>query len=141
MEINKQMFSSITGVLIVLGHVLLLCYLWVSFGAPTGGGTLKVTEISTPITAAFALGVVKWIIDTQGRITSEKKVGVPYVVIFGVILLALAFGVVWGLNRYSKGEWQPDQLNQFFVIIESGMGGMFGLFFNDMFGPAEDQTK
>lgn len=135
MEVNKQLFASIVGILIVAFHIALLGYLWLKFGSPTGTGPLQVTEIATPITAAFALGVVKWVIDTQGHITSPKTVGLPFVIILTMVGVALAAGLFWGVRQYVTGAWQPKELNMFFVTLESGIGGMFGLFFNDMFGP------
>lgn len=138
MKINKQLFSSVIGVLLVIFHIVLLGYLWFNFGAPSGSGPLQVTEIATPMMAAFSLGVVKWVIDTQGHITSKKTVGAPYWLLMSIISVAMGMGLVWGVRQYITGSWQPEQLNLFFVALEAGIGGMFGLFFSDMFGPLEE---
>ena len=50
---------------------------------------VKIFEISLPFMATYALGVVKWVIDTQGNITSQATVGFTYIFIVSAILLTL----------------------------------------------------
>ena len=85
------------------------------------------------MTGAFALTVVKWVIDTQGLISSEKTVGLTLVVILLLLTVSLYGALIYGPYQYQIGSWQPDELNRFFVFVETGIGGMFGLLFNDMF--------
>ena len=95
--------------------------------------SVYVAEIATPLTGAFALTVVKWVIDTQGKITSKQTVGLPLIIILVLLTVALYGALIYGPYQYQIGSWQPDELNRFFVFVETGIGGMFGLLFNDMF--------
>lgn len=85
---NKQRFSSIVGILIVLLHLLLFVGLLVFFPGKNSP-EVKIFEISLPFMATYALGVVKWVIDTQGNITSQATVGFTYIFIVSAILLTL----------------------------------------------------
>ena len=134
MEFNKQLCASILGISMVVAHIVLLWYLWTVFGSvETENKSVYVAEIATPLTGAFALTVVKWVIDTQGKITSEKTVGVTLVIVLVLLTGALYGALIYGPYQYQLGSWQPDELNRFFVFVETGGGGMFGLLFNDMF--------
>ncbi|UWQ59424.1 hypothetical protein K3722_04680 [Leisingera caerulea] len=134
MEFNKQLCASILGISMVVAHIVLLWYLWTVFGSVEAENkSVYVAEIATPLTGAFALTVVKWVIDTQGKITSKKTVGVTLVIILILLTFALYGALIYGPHQYQIGSWQPDDLNRFFVFVETGIGGMFGLLFNDMF--------
>ena len=140
MEFNKQLCASILGITMVVAHIALLWYLWTVFGnIATENKSVYVAEIATPLTGAFALTVVKWVIDTQGKITSEKTVGLTLVVILVLLTSALYGALIYGPYMYQQGAWQPDELNRFFVFVETGIGGMFGLLFNDMFNHDPDK--
>ena len=134
MEFNKQLCASVLGISMVVAHIVLLWYLWSVFGnVDTANKSVYVAEIATPLTGAFALTVVKWVIDTQGKITSKKTVGPTLVIILLLLTFALYGALIYGPYNYQIGAWQPEQLNRFFVFVETGIGGMFGLLFNDMF--------
>lgn len=137
MAMNKQLFSSIVGIAIVLFHVAILAWLLSIFGFPDGTGPVHATEVAIPVTAAYALTVVKWIIDTQGHITTDKTVGIPFIIVVIILGLSLMGGLVWGVWQYRYGPGRNDaapNLNQVFLLMETGIGGMFGLLMNDMFG-------
>ena len=128
MEINKQLCASVLGISMVVAHIVLLWYLWAYFGQiDYEQKSIYVAEIATPLTGAFALTVIKWVIDTQGKITSQQTVGITLVIILAIVTLTLYGALIYGPYQYSTGKWQPDVLNRYFVFVETGIGEMFGL--------------
>lgn len=137
MELNKQLCASVLGISIVVFHVTFSFYLWFSFYPNFNlGGDLTVAELSTPLSATFALGVIKWVIDTQGKITSEETVGLTFIVLLSFISIALFLALAYGPYKYTVpgSGMEPKALNSYFLFVESILGAMFGLFFSDMFG-------
>jgi hypothetical protein len=105
MELNKQLCASFLGISMVVAHIVLLWYLWDVFGQTSSGQkSVYVAEIATPLTGAFALTVVKWVIDTQGKITSKQTVGITLVVILVILTVALYGALIYGPYRYSVGD-------------------------------------
>ncbi len=135
---SKQMCASVWGLSIILFHILLSFYLWFIFNPKfNSSGEFLVAEISTPLSVTFALGVVKWVIDVQGLIKSEPKVGVLYVVTLSLVSGALYAAIILVFWNFRLMEPSPEQLNSFFLLIDSALGGLFALFYNDMFGTSE----
>ena len=64
LDMNKQKYASIVGIIVVAVHIGLVFYLWIFFRKAYPD---LVAEIATPLTAAFFLGVVKWVIDPPER--------------------------------------------------------------------------
>lgn len=129
---NRQKYASFVGICIVFVHLFLTFYLWVVFR--TRFPTTIIAEIATPLTAAFFLGVVKWVIDTQGKITSNDTVGFTYVVITAAVIFSLLGGLVALPLMYTSGSISTDQLNSWYLYLDTSIGGAFGLIFSDMFG-------
>lgn len=136
---NKQVYSSILGIIIVVTHIFLLYYLWFIF-RPRFPGPIA-PEIATPLTAAFFIGVIKWVIDTQGKITSNDKVGITFIIITSIVSLSLLGALVFLPFIYSDSEMTKDDLNSYFLFVETGLGGAFTLLFNDMFGQTTSDTS
>lgn len=129
---NKQRFASIIGVGIIVIHVGLILYI-LNF-LPPGDGENNVLQIILPFTATYAIGVVKWVIETQGHITSKVKVGGVYIVIVSIISAALLFSLPYALYLYSTNEtFLGPQLSWYVSGVEAGFGVLFALVFNDMF--------
>lgn len=130
---NKQLFSSIIGVSIILVHVGMI--LWIlNFIATDEDSETNVLEIVIPFTITYAIGVVKWVIDTQGKITTQEKVGPVYVLIVGIISLATLVSLPIGLYRYAFDvSFSGSALNWYFSGVEAGFGALFSLVFSDMF--------
>jgi hypothetical protein len=129
---NKQVYASVIAVAIVLVHIFLLFYLWIVFRERFPEPA--VAEIATPLTGAFFIGVVKWVIDTQGKITSGETVGIVFVIITSIVVIALLGGLVALPLAYEGGRMTAAQLNSYFLFLDTGLGAAFTLLFNDMFG-------
>lgn len=130
--INKQKFSMYNGIAILVLHIFICIYFWVTFSK---NPNLAIAEITTPITAAYAVGVVKWFIDTQGLITKNDAIGIPYAVVIilinGTFLTLLVLGAYFYISDTSINE---NEINKFYVFVESMFGVMFALIFSDLFG-------
>jgi hypothetical protein len=141
-EFNKQVCANILGIGIVIFHVAFSFWLWFYFNPGfNSNGQLFVAELSTPLSATFSLGVIKWVIDTQGKITSQATIGLPFAFLLAFVTICLFVALVYGPLVYrSDTGMQPATLNSYFLFVDSTLGGLFALFFNDMFGRQDDKA-
>jgi hypothetical protein len=128
----KQKLSAYLGCFVLVVHTGMTIYLWVVYQAQTSS-QVAVAQISLPITLAYAVTVVKWLVDTQGKITRRAKVGWPYV--FGVaVTVGGFFGALgFGLHSHLAGNMGYQALNAYFAFIDGSLGALVVLFFNDLF--------
>jgi hypothetical protein len=77
--------------------------------------------------------VVKWLVDTQGKITRRAKVGWPYVI--GVVIVVGGFfgALMMGLRSHTEGQMGYKALNTYFAFVDGALGALVVLFFNDLF--------
>lgn len=137
---NKQKLSAWLGCFVLVAHTGLTIYLWLVYQKETSR-EVAVAQISLPITMAYAITVVKWLVDTQGRITLKAKVGWPYV--FGVVVVVGGFfgALGMGLRSHLEGNMGYQSLNTYFAFIDGAIGGLVILFFNDLFRTKDESGK
>ena len=70
---------------------------------------------------------------STGKITSEVTVGSTYVIISAMVFFSLLGGLIWFPFFYSRSEISTEELNSWYLYLDSGVGGAFGLLFTDMF--------
>lgn len=128
----KQKLSAYLGCFVLLTHTTMTIYLWLIYQAQTSD-QVAVAQISLPITLSYAITVVKWLVDTQGKITRRAKVGWPYV--FGVVVVVGGFFIALGLGLWShmQGMMGYQTLNTYFAFIDGALGALVVFFFNDLF--------
>lgn len=136
----KQKLSAWLGCFVLVAHTGLTVYLWLVYQEQTSP-EVAVAQISLPITMAYAFTVVKWLVDTQGRITRKARVGWPYV--FGVVIVVGGFfgALGMGLRSHLVGNMGHQALNAYFAFIDGAIGGLVALFFNDLFKTREESGR
>lgn len=130
--INKQKFASYIGLVIVASHIGMTAYLWLIF-QPNASKVVKAAEISMPLSATFTISVVTWFIATKGLIASDEKIGMPLVILSIMIVGSFLLALPVGPYLYLETDLSAEGLNQYYVFVESALGGMFVLIFNFMF--------
>jgi len=131
--VNRQKFSAIVGIFILIFHVGMSAFLWFWF-SPNNDPAIYIEAISLPLTAGYSVAVVKWFSETGGLITSDEQFGITYVfvitLIVGIFLICLPLGPLLYLK---SPEMTPEKLNQFFLFVETSLGALFSIVFADMF--------
>lgn len=135
MEINKQKFAAVVGILIFILHIAVSFFFHGFYHPPADG--IAIANITTPITLGYAMTIFKWFIDTQGLVTSDDVIGLSYALIVSILVLALSVGlltepVLYLLNDTNSRN--PEFLNQSYMIIESVFGVLLSLVLLDLFG-------
>lgn len=138
----KFTIASRVGLSIVVVHVATAAYLWFSFRHhPSFNPEIHAPEVTLPLTIAYVIATVKWFFDTRGIRNSDERYGYPLVILItfisGCFLLALPLGPY----LYMSGTiFDPKSLNDYYLFVESVLGGMFALMFSEMFG-VTNKTK
>lgn len=135
---NKQKFSFFIGLSVLIVHVFLSIYLWFIF---EGREKTVIAEIATPLTIAYAVAVIKWIVDNQGIFQSNKKIGIGYCLMISIVVFSFLGCMIAGPIIYNNNYGvSPEDLNKFFVFAESSFGVLFSVVFSDMFQNQTPQT-
>lgn len=131
-EIPKGPVSAVVACVILVAHGSLTIYLFSTF-EEIATDQVAVAEISLPVTLAYAITVVSWMIARQGKVTFSQKV-YPLYVIGLVLAVGFYFWALWiGLENYRNG-WSWQFLNGYFAVVDGALGGLFLMFCNDLFG-------
>jgi len=133
---KQAKFSFGIGLIVLIVHIFLSIYLWFIF---EGRERTIAAEVSTPLTVAYAVAVIKWIVDNQGVFKSDKEIGIGYLVMISIVVFTFLGCLVGGPFIYkSNYDISPESLNKFFVFVESSFGVLFSIVFADMF---QDQVS
>ncbi|MFT5701301.1 MAG: hypothetical protein ACI8ZB_004192 [Desulforhopalus sp.] len=130
----KQKVSMILGLILITMHLVMTSFLWFKFSDIS---TVYIEKMALPISAAFSVSIVKWFIDNKGIIKEEDRVfvGLPYVILVTLVMSALGIayvgGALWYL--YFDSSMEPSELNNFYLFVQSTMGGMLALLFSDLY--------
>jgi len=128
---SKQKVSFYVGITVLITHIFLSIYLWFFFD---GQDKVVIAEISTPLTVAYAVAVIKWIVENQGNFQSPPTVGRPYAIIISVVVVTFLGCLIAGPIYYNINlDINPESLNKFFVFVESSFGVLFSIVFSDLF--------
>lgn len=131
--VNRQRFAMWLGIIIVLGHVFVSLYLWVYFNYGRDDGVF-IKEVSLPVTLGYAIAIVKWFLDNHGIVTSKEEMGTPLVVLIAIVTLVFLGGLIVGPIVFALNQsLTANQLNNFYLLIESAFGGLFSLIFSYLF--------
>ena len=136
MDVNRQKFAMNLGLGIMAFHVAFAFILWFVLEFPNDRVAVK--EITTPVTVGYAVAVLKYYLDTHGRITSTDVMGIRLaILITGLVVIfcvALIGAPVYYLNEPSI---TPANLNSFFLFVESAFGALIALIFSYLYGKQE----
>lgn len=138
MTFSKSKIAAIFGCTILLWHVLLTGYLMLIF-QPASNADAPL-EITVPMTLTYAVSVVKWLIDTQGRVRKHPRVGLAYLLGFSIVVLSLFAGVILVLYQHQNLELTGRQLNAGFAFVEATLGVLLVYFWNDLFEITEEDA-
>lgn len=135
--------SMILGLLLITVHLSMTAFLWFKF---SNVSAVYVEKMALPISAAFSVSIVKWFIDNKGIIREKDRifVGLPYVILVTIIMAALVAAYVGGalVYLYFDPSMKPTELNNFYLFVQSTMGGMLALLFSDLYEkPIEDSDN
>lgn len=139
MTYSKSTIAAVFGCVILLWHVLLTGYLMLIF-QPTSSADAPL-EITVPMTLTYAVSVVKWLIDTQGRVRKYPRVGIAYLLGFSIVVLSLFAGVILVLYQHQHLKMTSAQLNAGFAFVEATLGVLLVYFWNDLFKITEEDEK
>jgi len=132
MTVNRQRFALNLGLAVVAIHAVITLLFWGVMEFPDD--RVAVREITTPLTIGYAVAIVKYYLDTGGKITSEEQIGVRLVIlvilIFGFFFSSLVGGPIYYLNNPAMS---PQSLNSFLLTIESGFGALVALIFSYLY--------
>lgn len=131
-QIPKGPVSAVVACIILLAHGLLSIYLFTRFDE-FAEDQVAVAQISLPITLAYAITVVTWIIAKQGKVSYRTKVYPLYVIGLAISVVFYFFALYIGLERYRIGDWTWERLNTYFAVVDGALGGLFLMFCNDLF--------
>ena len=140
---NKSTVRSITGVGLVLGHVVafLLIFYRLDSYTPSLEAKLGLILAIAPITGAFALAATRYIISAQSRSQpqSHRKGIEKYDYSFGILAILLPLGfvflIVLELWLYPYGvSSNLDSLRLSLGMMETGLGLVVGAFVEELFG-------
>lgn len=123
--------SAVVALTILIAHGSLTIYLFTTFDK-IAQNEVAVSEISLPITLAYAITVVTWMISRQGRVNFEKKVYPLYVLGLALAVVFYFWALYLGLRNYHDG-WSWQLLNAYFAVVDGALGGLFLMFCNDLF--------
>lgn len=144
-KVNKQEFSMVIGLVIVVAHVLLSGFMIFFFerliaDAPTE--EIKIKEISLPLTVAYVSAIVTWFFATGGKVSSRETVGMPLVIMVAIIVGAMLVSVFAVPIMFIVDEDTIiSQLNDTFLLVEMAFGGIFGIVMSELFGYQRKAAK
>jgi|GEM_PF-4425902 len=138
----KQKVSMILGLVLITVHLGMTAFLWFKFSSVS---TVYIEKMALPISAAFSVSIVKWFIDNKGIIKENDRifVGFPYVILVTIIMSALVAAYVGGaiFYLYFDTSMKPSELNNFYLFVQSTMGGMLALLFSDLYEKPIENTE
>lgn len=121
------------GLAIVVGHVFISLYLWIYFEYGRNDGVF-IKEITLPLTLGYAGVVVKWFLDNHGIVSSGKVMGTPLVLLIVIVSITFLGGLIVSPVVFTFYKTiTPNQLNDFYLFIESAFGGLFGSIFSYLY--------
>ncbi|WP_137702184.1 hypothetical protein [Marimonas lutisalis] len=132
----------IAGLAITLVHIGTAAFLWFSFRHhPAFTDDISPPEVTLPLTVACVVSIAKWFIDTRGLRKSDQQYGWPMVAFATIVIVTFLVCLPLGPYLYMTGTIaQVETLNEFYLFVESVMGGVFALLFSELFGTS-DQTE
>jgi hypothetical protein len=131
-RVPKALVSSITGLLVVAGHIALAVYIF-SLDALE---ELAAVEIAAPVTITYAITVVRWFVDNQGNLPRVPTVGVTYVALIA-LLFGSAFGCLVTILLLHDDGMDVKTANVAITAVEAAFGALLVLVINDLF-PARE---
>ena len=132
MTMNRQSFALNIGIVILLFHTILAFILWFVVEFP--GGRVAVKEITLPVTVSYAVSVLKYFLDTGGRVTATEEIGIRLVVVIVILMGIFMISLVGAPFVYlSNAMISPETLNSFFLFVESAFGALIALIFSYLY--------
>lgn len=131
----------IAGLITTVVHIGTAAYLWFSFRHhPSVTDDITAPEVTLPLTIAYFLSITKWFIDTKGHRRSDLRYGWPMVCFTGIVITAFLIALPLGPFLYIQGDLirNAQTLNEFYLFVESVLGGAFALIFSELFGSSEE---
>jgi hypothetical protein len=139
--VNRQSFAMWLGLLIVFVHIVMSLYLWFVFDYGRNEDVF-IKEISLPVTLGYSVSIVKWFLDNHGIVTSNQRMGAPFVFLIAMISIAFLGGLISAPIVYGHSPTlTADELNNFYLFIESAFGVMFSLIFSYLYGDNGEANK
>ncbi|MEQ1771134.1 MAG: hypothetical protein ABL879_14970 [Devosia sp.] len=131
-DVNRQRFALDLGLAVVAFHIIFTLLMWFVIAIP--GDRVAIKEIATPVTIGYAVAVVKYFIDVKGLVQSDEVIGIRLAVLtiglVGAFIVSLVAAPFIYLNNAAI---TPDQLNGFFVAVESAFGALLALLFSFLY--------
>ena len=129
---NRQILSEFLGISILTTHIFVLFYLWFVLERHE---SLFVAELTTPVTVSYFVAITKWFIDNRDIKKKKEEVRISYAVVacllIGTMLISMPLGIyVYQVNL----RVEPNDLNSYFLFVESFFGASFALIIGDLFG-------
>lgn len=135
-----MLVAAVFGCLILLLHSTLTFMLFFIY-RDDFGDDVAIAEISIPITLAYAMMVVKWVVVNKGHIRKRPTVGITYVIALAIVFVSFIGALVAGPALYLwSGGFSATALNTYFAVADGAFGALMLLFLNDLFGPSEKRT-
>ena len=99
-------------------------------------------ELTLPLTIAYTVAVVKWFIAHQHYHAKQDMVRIPFAIVCILIVGTMLLSMPVGLYFYSTDfRIQPEQINAFFLFLQSVFGAIFALIMGELFDSSEQQLR
>ena len=136
--VNKQLFAFNLGFVIMLFHITFTFLVWFILEFPDDRVTIK--QISLPVTTGYAVGILKYYLDTKGIVSSQELVGVRLVWLVSIVVGVFCMSLVGAPLAYLRiPSITAENLNSFFLVVESGFGALIALIFSFLYGSKVSQ--
>ena len=137
--INRQAFALNLGFIVTIFHIVFSALVWFILEFPDDRVIVK--EISAPVTAGYVVGILKYYLDTKGIVTSKEILGIRLVALISLLVGAFCISLLAAPLVYlNVASITADNLNSFFLFVESAFGALIALIFSFLYGAgkAED---
>lgn len=127
------------GLAVTLVHIGTAAFLWFVFKHhPTFTEDINAPEVTLPLTVAYVVSITKWFIDTRGIRQSDEQYGWPMVAFALLVIVTFLVCLPLGPYLYMTGDIKDAKtLNDFYLFVESVLGGVFALIFGELFGTSK----
>lgn len=133
MEVNRQRFALNLGLAIMAFHIAFAVVIWFVITFPHEE-QLAVKEMAAPVTIGYAVAVLKYYLDTGGRITLPETIGIRLAILVIGIMGSFAVALVAAPLVYlNSSVMTPEVLNGIFVAVESAFGALLALIFSYLY--------
>jgi hypothetical protein len=134
-EMQRNTVKSLTGWMIITGHVVIIAYIFVGRSDVLDMATRTAAALTVaPITAVYFTNVVKSFVAGASDIDGGERVNWNYAGVSFLIPLLLMVGIIYVLSIYPKEQFtKPEQLQAMLSGLEVCLGGTVGLVVDSLF--------